>query len=419
MRLDRPASILCAVAMVVAACGSATAPTTAPVSPSPQATPSPVSSAAPSADPAEVALAALADPEFTARVTIKGTETVPSGMWAASPGGTPHPIGSAAPTLISYEGEAYVAGSDYIVRLQVADQETVASGELRRGRSVWRRDGTEEWHALPAPDDSTAPRLFGLLATLPTLERIGELTNDGGSLIRYRAPSSTPLSLATIFLRPVAQHEPDVGTLEVDTKPDGTPVRVAVELTSDDFSAAEATAAPIPVQLPPRTYAFTFDLEPADAVPLPDPSTATARFESRFGLSFDHPADWTPDTSAPDADVVQGGAVIVVNRFSRSDLEGAPDDPDGLLQAYARWVVDSLRGEGATIDTIEATKVAGLPAYLVAAHGTMDAEPYFRLEGVFVRESSMYSIFWIERPGSELASRFDFERLLASVRLDD
>jgi len=58
------------------------------------------------------------------------------------------------------------------------------------------------------------------------------------------------------------------------------------------------------------------------------------------------------------------------------------------------------------------------PAYLFAVRTKPGAsEAVFRLEATLVAGSALYSIFWIADPGTELRDRYDFERLLASVKL--
>lgn len=385
-------------------------------SPTPQA----ATEAPPSADPAAQLLARLASATREWRVTIDGTESVPSGFVVVGDDGSPVPMESLAPTVLHYEGSALVVGADHLLRLHVADRPAVVIGELQRGSELRRRDISHPWQVVTTPGAGAGQQLFSLLGSLTSLEPAGETVEGGVTLLRYRAPSSVALSLVTLSLGEEARKQPDSGTLELVARADGTLVRAVVHLTSDDFDYSEAL--PEGMAAAPRDYDFTYTFEEARGLDLPNPTAATHRFASRFGLSLEHPAGMQVDTTDAEVDVLYrpgGERLIVILPFSKADLPTKPGSEAEALDAFVIMLAEDITQE-MTITTVESTTIAARPAYVIAAETPPAAQDQLlRLEAAFVSGSRMYSIFQLTNLGSELLDRYEFEQVIASVVLDD
>jgi hypothetical protein len=403
---------LVAVLSAVAIGCSPSQPTPFATATTPAAGPS--ASEAPSASPSvgDAVLATLRDRQFAARVAIHGTESIPSSVFITDDSGTPIAQPSLEPMVLEWEGEAYVSGTDYLIRLDVPDQSGLVIEELGIGNDVRRRTFAHPWQLLSTSADPD-PKLFGLLAGLDQLEPVGE---PAGDTVRLRAPSTTPLSLVSLFMQEKTGKEPDSGTIEIEARPDGTPVRVLVSLSSDDLDYSELLPDPS-MTVPPRTYEFEYEYDVADRLALPDfvVSSPMSELQSKTGIDLDYPADWTVDSSNDSHDEIDGFDVVIrVFEFPVPDDAGTGEQK--RLDASAVWVARDL-GMGPP-ETLETTSIADHPAYIMAFRSEPGDEPFFHLEAAFVEGERIHVISWHKfRHGTELNERFEFERLLESVDL--
>lgn len=372
------------------------------------------STRSPSPSLADALRTKLRDPNFAARVAIHGTETVPSTI-SFTDAGSPIPSPSVDPLVLQWEGEAYVSGENYLLRLQVVDQPQLVIEELRLGTGVRRRTFSHSWEPMPTAQDDVAPKLFAQLAGLDRLEPIPGAAAATGT-VRLKPPATTELSLVTIFMQEEAKKEPDRGTVEIEAKADGTPVRVTVAIDSDDLDYSDLMPADS-LKVPPRNYDFEFEYDVVDRVPLPELEPPTEPMDSRFGPSLEYPLGWTTDQTQEDFDEA-GDDNTVLRVFQFPVPEQAGDEEQEQLDAAAGWVINDL-GMGSP-ETIESTEVAGHPAYLLAfGSAPDDDDPFFHLEAVFVEGGRMYTIAWhAYRRGTELKERYEFERVLETVQLD-
>lgn len=380
----------------------------------PATVPSATEASTPSASPSvgDAVLTTLRDRQFAARVAIHGTETVPSGIFITDNSGEPIAQPSLEPMVLEWEGEAYVSGTDYLIRLEVPDQASLVIEELGIGNDVRRQTFAHPWQLLSTSADPD-PKLFSLLAGLDRLEPVGE---PAGDTVRLRAPSTTSLSLVSLFMQEETAKEPDSGAIEIEAQPDGTPVRVLVSLSSDDLDYSEVLPNPS-MTMPPRTYEFEYEYNVVDRLALPDfvVSSPMSELQSRTGIDLDYSADWTADTSDDSFDEIDGFDVVMrVFEFPVPDDAGSGEQE--RLDASTAWVARDL-GMGPP-ETLEMTSVADRPAYIMAFRSEPGDEPFFHLEAVFVEGERIHVISWHAfKHGTELIERYEFERLLGSVHL--
>ena len=359
-------------------------------------------------------LARLADPTFSARVNIRGTETVPQGI-VPDPSIEIIPIDPGDALVLEYEGEAWLSGADYLIRMQVVDRSVAVWEELRVDGEVWRRwMDVHPWQQMPDPVDAKRPKLFALLAGLAALDSAAPTVSADGTRITYDAPADIALTLETLFHQEEAVKQPDVGSITLEATADGVPIRVLVQLSSDDLDYSEFDPG---FAIPRRIYEFEYTFELDEAVSLPDPYAATEPFVSQFGLTLDYPAGWTIDREDEDFAEWTVSDGETVRAMTSPAPAGAPSEPDELLLALTTWAVDDWASEGAEEETLESTEVAGLPAYIVALRFPADGDSAFHLEAMFVSDRNMYILNWHCPPGTELSDRYEFERLLSTVRL--
>ena len=389
-------------------------PTSSPSVASPATAPSATEASTPSATPSvgDAVLATLRDRQFAARVTIHGTETVPSSVFITDDSGQPISQPSLEPMVLEWEGEAYVSGTDYLIRLEVPDQASLVIEEFGIGNDVRRRTFSHPWQLLSTSADPD-PKLFGLLAGVDRLEPVGE---PAGDTVRFRTPPTTPLSLVSLFMQEETAKEPDSGTIEIEAQPDGTPVRVLVTLSSDDLDYSEVLPDPS-MTVPPRIYEFEYEYDVVDRLALPDfvVSSPMSELHSKTGVDLHYSADWTADTSDDSYDEIDGFDVVIrVFDFPVPDDAGTEEQE--RLDASAIWVASDL-GYGPP-ETIEMTTVADRPAYLMAWRSDTGDDPFFHLETVFLEGDEIHVIAWHAfKLGTELVERYEFERLLESVKL--
>lgn len=367
-------------------------------------------------------LARLRDPAFSAHVTFSGTQTVPSGMTIGLPGETPQPGPSMPAIVLESTGAIDVGGGDYLEREQFKDR-AIVTEELAKDGQVWsRRPAHPLWTRLTDPADLDRPRLFGVLSSLASLEPNDSSASPpgGATLVRFRAPATTPLDLATIFQQTRALKKPDSGTLEIESRPDGTPVEVHITLTSDDLDYSEVM--PSGMTAEPRTYDFTFTFDRVgQAVAIPDPVEATQHVKTRSGIAFDGPAGMAIDTSASTYDdLVTNGPPFLIIRVSRDALPAdVPTDESQLLQLVASSLVNDVSSQlGVEFVSAEEVSIDGRPGVIIAlATAPGAAKPVFQLEAVTVDRGAYHEIQWHTTPGQELSDWYRFERLVETVKL--
>jgi len=413
-RAPRASRLVGAVAVVAALLGcSATPPSQPPPSVGPPATgaspsapPATASAPAPvpTSDPAALALAFFRRDGATARVDIHGTEQLDWGT-------------------LEYEGEAYVRGQDYLVRIQAKDQDRIVWSELHLGSRTWRREiGVSAWAELSG-DQATHPRLIAVLAGLPRLEALGTGNVSGTPTLRFAAPADTQLDLVTVFERTKATKQQDRGTLEIDTDMLGRPVRVVVHLVSDDFDYSEVL--PSGLAVPGRTYDFTFTFDTAASIVLPNPSEQLSAYAAdRFGVRLEVPATLTLDEQLSEYDelieMVRPGLVVRIGSYSVSK-SAAADQRQLLMQAAsvaAQDVVGSLAGK---MTSAESLTIDGQPAVIMAFSSLPASDhEYFHLEAIFVRGRHVYFVAWHAFHASgagDLVDRYRLEQMLQTVQI--
>lgn len=423
------------VALLTAAC-SGSPPTAAPggaseASPPPPAgspgPSNPMASETPSTDRVGNALlASLQRGDFTARLSISGTERVPSSISILGPSGEPLLLPSlSAPddVVIPYSGEAYLKGPDYLVRVQGKDSGRTYWSELHIGTSTWRRGlGESSWTEL-AGREATHRRLPAVLAGLTSLQALGPTRIDGQSLLAFQAPSSTQLDLVTFFETATARKQPDAGTLTLYTTLDGKLNRIRVQLTSDDFDYSEDM--PSGMAGPPRQYDLTFAIEAdGSSVTLPDPAEPTKTIISRdYGLTMNLPQAMEANPAKDDfAEYLDHRSPGVILRFGRFDITAseATDQQAAGLHA-AQQTVDDLIKDGYQLQSLDQLEIARKPAFLYAmALSTSDPSPAIHLEVDVVSGRHVYWVNWhsFHMPGDgDLLDFYRFERILESVAL--
>jgi hypothetical protein len=429
-RFRRGAPALAMVVFLIGACAA-----TPDESPTGSAAPAPSSTAAPSLTPTpspsptpldaeQELLAILHAPDFSARVAIHGTETIPSGMWGVGASGSPVPLGSTAPTVLTYDGQAAIAGTAHLVRLQVEDAPNVVIWEYRRDSTTWRRTWLHPWQEMPSYGDIAGARLSDLLTAVSDLDAAGT-GPDAEGLLHYVVPE-TPLSLITIWLQEEARLEPDTGTIEILAQPDGTPVKVMLHLESDDLSYAEVL--PDGVLFPPREYDFEYTLSGVgEPVTLPALAPATTTYASADArLALEVPAGWEEQTAGP-WDGGGGGADVAGARpsdggYVQLRLMRFPPAvkrvDDATFQGFAQWVLEDLDAQGMRLLTVEATSVAGQDAYVMTlVAGEDESLTYLHQEAVLTDGRWLYAIAYNSPADPELLARYEFDQLLVGVQL--
>lgn len=403
-----------------AASGVAEAPTTtAPAASLPAPSASLAPTPEPTTDTAAKLLSVLRSPAFTARMTIKITERVPSGIYVD---GQPGP--SVSDLVLKSSGQAIARGDNYAFRLQVDGQDKLVWAEVRSGTKVWRRDFADhlEWAQLTATEDPDHARLFAVLRSLTALEPAGTATVGGQNLLRFRAPAATTLDAVTILYKAQAEGKPDTGTLEILARQDGTPVQVNATLSSDDFNSG----LPLPsgVNLPNRTYEFVATLtDVGSAVAVPDAAESLAAYTlPRFHVSLRGPLGWEVTTEDPDWDYLESAAASETASMrattSTASAADAKDQDKFLENAVRSAVADYEKAWGATLVGGEELKIDGLRGYVFEITSPSTAsDRYTMLEAVVVKARTAYFIDWYNTPGNELADWLRFERILATVKV--
>jgi len=429
IRVGRAVAVLAMPILLVAACagpageslrgGATPVPTSAPSS-TDSSTPTPTRTPL---ETERALLEVLRDPTFTARVTIRGTETIPSGVWTVDAAGSPLPMASMPPTVLAYEGEAYIAGDDHLVRLQVTDAPNLVIWEHRRDGTTWRRTWLHPWQEMPAGVAMDGPRLFDLLAEVVDLEPGGSAPDTDG-LVHFVVPA-VRLDLVRLWLQEAALKEPDAGTIEILAETDGTPVKVLVHLASDDLDYSEAV--PSGVVIPPREYDFEYELSAVGErieLPVLDPPTE-AYTSADVGLTVDVPLGWRELEAGPweggggSADI--GGPGPTDGEYVQVRLLGSPSSSGSVtsddLDGFARWALDDLvEGAGMELMTVETMRVAGQPAYLLTLLADTDDPPAsLHQEAIFTDGTTFFVIAYRSPAEPELQARFEFDQLLGGV----
>ncbi len=427
--------VLVALALLTSSCSAPAGRTPGQAGGSPPgATGTPLRPAAPGSAPqpidaGQAALDTLSSPLFTARVTIRGTERILPGGPSVVPVVSRASQGSSRPAVREYAGQAYVSRGDHLVRMRVDGRPPTVIAELRRSGRLWQRTGDQPWREVALGADDPATRLFDMMAGITGLEPAGKAVDGSVPLLRFVARD--------VLLDPPALWLPEAaaggrrGSIEILSLQDGTPVRLRVRVATTDIDDPASVPPNLAVQ--PRSYAFDYELSAVgEPIQLPDMQpSGTTRSSGNVGISLRTPEGWEV---AEDESWERGGGVteirgpgptngeLVIVRIMRGlEPDGSPEDAAELLDAFATWAVSDLVADvGMTLVSTERTIVAGRPAYVVALlREPPDLAAYLHQEALFVRRPWLYAVSYQSLPEGALVARFEFDQLLASIRLEE
>lgn len=376
-----------AMVVVLAACSGVPAATPEPTpTPTPVVTPSPTPEPTP-VDAAPAFMAALRDPDFSARATLTGELSL---------------LGVTLPLT----GDAKVSGGDNYLFMtlgsgdaaQVTEQLTVNGTSYERAFGHWFE------RSRGAQSSGMTDTVFAQRFTDTGLEtrdgvRVHHLELSGGE-------ADLPLSAFGMTDPSITNGR---GTVEAFALDDGTPVAIAIDLAwqqAVDRRLVDAT----------MTFEMAFaDVGRPQLVDAPEDLWAWYTSDLH-GYRVAHPADWDVEPGdAENSDFLTGFDDNYVYAWS-GPAEGS------LLTDYVSWIrkhVDDWHaGTRGRLISDEATTLAGLRARSMLTSITWEEGPVWIIEVLAVRDDVVYSIGYVVAREPTAADRALFEEIVATYSVE-
>jgi len=283
------AALSLAAALIVAACGGATASVEPSVTPAP--TPAPTTAPTPSPTPIDVSAAfvkRMVLPGFSATATLTGTLTI-------------------GPVKGDISGTAAFSGNDSSTSMSItAGTYKQDTASVHIGSSSWSRKSPGPWLDDPKqPAGSTDKSLSTILRSLVSVTDLGVETHAGKQLHHLRSTSGNEIPGAAFGLDSASAKDAKF-TLDFYATDDGSPAVMAI--AGDWTQVSGATSVPT---------AMTFDIVLSDVgtpQTIAPPADVWVRYTSKdFGYTMAHPADWTVTSSkTEDTYAIDGQGYVYV-----------------------------------------------------------------------------------------------------------